>query len=147
MRLTLQSINNQTKYFGFLAITDDNFNQISDYISNAYRLLQSLYMTDRSYTKGFKKLVNSSDDVELYNNSYANYQLLNEVLKNTVDMLNEAGVINLVTHDEFKHIYLEIPKKLELNETYIEIFNNDWQAVDDFINELDTSLFIYKEEK
>lgn len=147
MRLTLQSINNQTKYFGFLAITDDNFNQISDYISNAYRLLQSLYMTDRSYTPSFKKLVNSFDDVKLYNNLYDDYHLLNELLNNTVDMLNKAGVANLVTHDEFKHIYLEIPKQLELNKTYIEIFNKDWQAVDDFINELDTSLFIYKEEK
>lgn len=140
-------ITEDTSYINFLNDNDENFTEISNNISNAYKLLQSLYMTDRSYTPSFKKLVNSFDDVKLYNNSYDNYQLLNEVLNNTVDMLNEAGVANLVTHDEFKHIYLEIPKQLELNKTYIEIFNKDWQAVDDFINELDTSLFIYKEEK
>lgn len=140
-------ITEDTSYTNFLNDNDENFTEISNNISNAYKLLQSLYMTDRSYTPSFKKLVNSFDDVELYNNSYDNYQLLNEVLNNTIDMLNEAGVANLVTHDEFKHIYLEIPKQLELNKTYIEIFNKDWQAVDDFINELDTSLFIYKEEK
>lgn len=140
-------ITEDTSYINFLNDNDENFTEISDYISNAYRLLQSLYMTDRSYTPSFKKLVNSFDDVKLYNNSYDDYQLLNEVLNNTIDMLNEAGVANLVTHDEFKHIYLEIPKQLELNKIYIEIFNKDWQAVDDFINELDTSLFIYKEEK
>ncbi|MQS88291.1 hypothetical protein [Companilactobacillus mishanensis] len=140
-------ITEDTSYINFLNDNDENFTEISNNISNAYKLLQSLYMTDRSYTPSFKKLVNSFDDVKLYNNSYDNYQLLNEVLNNTIDMLNEAGVANLVTHDEFKHIYLEIPKQLELNKTYIEIFNKDWQAVDDFINELDTSLFIYKEEK
>lgn len=140
-------ITEDTSYINFLNDNDENFTEISNNISNAYKLLQSLYMTDRSYTPSFKKLVNSFDDVKLYNNSYDNYQLLNEVLNNTIDMLNEAGVANLVTHDEFKHIYLEIPKRLELNKTYIEIFNKDWQAVDDFINELDTSLFIYKEEK
>ncbi|MQS43992.1 hypothetical protein [Companilactobacillus mishanensis] len=140
-------ITEDTSYIRFLKDTDENFSEIHNRISEVYKLLQSLYMTDRSYTPSFKKLVNSFDDVKLYNNSYDNYQLLNEVLNNTIDMLNEAGVANLVTHDEFKHIYLEIPKQLELNKTYIEIFNKDWQAVDDFINELDTSLFIYKEEK
>ncbi len=140
-------ITEDTSYINFLNDNDENFTEISNNISNAYKLLQSLYMTDRSYTPSFKKLVNSFDDVKLYNNSYDNYQLLNETLNNTVDMLNDAGVANLVTHDNFKHIYLEIPKQLELNKTYIEIFNKDWQAVDDFINELDTSLFIYKEEK
>lgn len=140
-------INSNTIYIDFLRATDNNFAQLSDYIVEVYKLLQSLYMTDRSYTSSFKKLVGSDSDLELYDNSYDDYQLLNVILNNTVDMLNEVGVANLVTHDEFKHIYLEIPKQLELNETYIEIFNKDWQAVDKFINELDTSLFIYKEEK
>ncbi|MCH4010379.1 MAG: hypothetical protein LKE77_08235 [Companilactobacillus sp.] len=140
-------ITEDTSYINFLNDNDENFTEISNNISSVYKLLQSLYMTDRSYTPSFKKLVNSFDDVKLYNNLYDDYHLLNELLNNTVDMLNKAGVANLVTHDEFKHIYLEIPKQLELNETYIEIFNKDWQAVDDFINELDTSLFIYKEEK
>lgn len=140
-------INSNTIYIDFLRATDNNFAQLSDHIVEVYKLLQSLYMTDRSYTSSFKKLVGSDSDLELYDNSYDDYQLLNVILNNTVDMLNEAGVANLVTHDEFKHIYLEIPKQLELNETYIEIFNKDWQVVDKFINELDTSLFIYKEEK
>lgn len=140
-------ITEDTSYIRFLKDTDENFSEIHNRISEVYKLLQSLYMTDRSYTLGFKKLFGSKDDVELYCITYDDYQLLNEVLNNTIDMLNEAGVANLVTHDEFKHIYLEIPKQLELNKTYIEIFNKDWQAVDDFINELDTSLFIYKEEK
>lgn len=140
-------ITEDTSYIRFLKDTDENFSEIHNRISEVYKLLQSLYMTDRSYTLGFKKLFGSKDDVELYCITYDDYQLLNEVLNNTIDMLNEAGVANLVTHDEFKHIYLEIPKQLELNKIYIEIFNKDWQAVDDFINELDTSLFIYKEEK
>lgn len=140
-------INSNTIYIDFLRATDNNFAQLSDHIVEVYKLLQSLYMTDRSYTSSFKKLVGSDSDLELYDNSYDDYQLLNVILNNTVDMLNEAGVINLMTHGEFKHIYLEIPKQLELNETYIEIFNKDWQVVDKFINELDTSLFIYKEEK
>lgn len=140
-------INSNTIYIDFLRATDNNFAQLSYNIVEVYKLLQSLYMTDRSYTSSFKKLVGSDSDLELYDNSYDDYQLLNVILNNTVDMLNEAGVANLVTHDEFKHIYLEIPKQLELNETYIEIFNKDWQVVDNFINELDTSLFIYKEEK
>lgn len=140
-------INSNTIYIDFLRATDNNFAQLSYNIVEVYKLLQSLYMTDRSYTSSFKKLVGSDSDLELYDNSYDDYQLLNVILNNTVDMLNEAGVANLVTHDEFKHIYLEIPKQLELNETYIEIFNKDWQVVDKFINELDTSLFIYKEEK
>ncbi|WP_057766114.1 hypothetical protein [Companilactobacillus tucceti] len=143
----MKTIQTGTKYIDFLKTNDDNFSEIFNRISEVYKLLQSLYMTDRSYTLGFKKLFGSKDDVELYCITYDDYQLLNEVLNNTVDMLNEAGIVNLVIHDEFKHIYLEIPKQLELNETYIEIFNKDWQAVDDFINELDTSLFIYKEEK
>ena len=140
-------INSNTIYIDFLRATDNNFAQLSDHIVEVYKLLQSLYMTDRSYTSSFKKLVGSDSDLELYDNSYDDYQLLNVILNNTVDMLNEVGVANLVTHDEFKHIYLEIPKQLELNETYIEIFNKDWQVVDKFINELDTSLFVYKEEK
>ncbi len=140
-------INSNTIYIDFLRATDNNFAQLSDHIVEVYKLLQSLYMTDRSYTSSFKKLVGSDSDLELYDNSYDDYQLLNVILNNTVDMLNEVGVANLVTHDEFKHIYLEIPKQLELNETYIEIFNKDWQVVDEFINELDTSLFVYKEEK
>ena len=140
-------INSNTIYIDFLRATDNNFAQLSDHIVEVYKLLQSLYMTDRSYTSSFKKIVGSDSDLELYDNSYDDYQLLNVILNNTVDMLNEVGVANLVTHDEFKHIYLEIPKQLELNKTYIEIFNKDWQAVDKFINELDTSLFIYKEEK
>ena len=140
-------ITEDTSYIRFLKDTDENFSEIHNRISEVYKLLQRLYMTDRSYTLRFKKLFGSKDDVELYCITYDNYQLLNEVLNNTIDMLNEAGVANLVTHDEFKHIYLEIPKQLELNKTYIEIFNKDWQAVDDFISELDTSLFIYKEEK
>lgn len=140
-------ITEDTSYIRFLKDTDENFSEIYNRISEVYKLLQSLYMTDRSYTLGFKKLFGSKDDVELYCITYDDYKLLNEVLNNTIDMLNEAGVANLVAHDEFKHIYLEIPKQLELNKTYIEIFNKDWQAVDDFINELDTSLFIYKEEK
>ena len=140
-------INSNTIYIDFLRATDNNFAQLSDHIVEVYKLLQSLYMTDRSYTPSFKKLIGSDSDLELYDNSYDDYQLLNETLNNTVDMLNDAGVANLVTHDNFKHIYLEIPKQLELNETYIEIFNKDWQVVDEFINELDTSLFVYKEEK
>ena len=101
-------INSNTIYIDFLRATDNNFAQLSDHIVEVYKLLQSLYMTDRSYTSSFKKLVGSDSDLELYDNSYDDYQLLNVILNNTVDMLNEAGVANLVTHDEFKHIYLEI---------------------------------------
>ncbi|AKP66356.1 hypothetical protein ABM34_01515 [Companilactobacillus ginsenosidimutans] len=52
-------ITEDTSYINFLNDNDENFTKISNNISNAYKLLQSLYMTDRSYTPSFKKLVNS----------------------------------------------------------------------------------------
>lgn len=50
-------ITEDTSYINFLNDNDENFTEISNNISNAYRLLQSLYMTDRSYTKGLPVII------------------------------------------------------------------------------------------